>query len=475
MYGFTRRVLSEPPKRGEEWSTAVTFGGDTYPSEYLAARYIALLGAEAVLTGPHAAAFAVEGRAPRLVVRPTSATQVAEALAVAAELGLAVTPLGGGTQLATGYPLSRLDVVVSLAHFTQVALTDDTVTAQAGVTMADLHLALARQGRSLPLDGPLSARATLGGRLAVGSLGLRRAQYGNPRDLVDDLLIARSNGALMHTGGTSNRAMQHHTLGYDLNKIMVGSLGALGVIIDATLRTMPRPTSEALVIAAFDDPAPIWDMLEDLAAADLAPVALAICSAGALQAVPGQRVLDIPDMPLVVVRLASANADVRRLALTVRSLSLKYSGAAPLFAQGAALAAVWAALDDFPATADLAATEAVIKVAALPSEIATVTDMARVLGGEHGLRIWWLADAITGLLWLRIRGETAGDFAAALTDLHAALTRRWRNVVVLGGAPDLRARLPLWGADPQNVELLRAIKGRFDPEGILNPGRFRAL
>jgi glycolate oxidase FAD binding subunit len=456
-------------------ASAVTFGGDTYPSEYLAARYIALLGAEAVLTGPYAAAYSIEGRAPRLAVHPTSATQVAEALALAAELDLAVAPLGGGTQLATGYPLARLDVAVSLTHFTQISLAGDTVTAQGGVVMADLHAALAQQGRCLPLDGPLSMRATLGGRLAVGSLGLRRAQYGNPRDLVDDLLIARSNGALMHTGGASNRAMQHHTLGYDLNKIMVGSLGALGVITAATLRTVPRPASEALVIAAFDDPAPIWDMLDDLAAAELAPVALAVCSAGALQAVPGQRILDIPDMPLVVVRLASATTDVRRLALVVRSLSLKYSGAAPLFAQGAALAAVWAALDDFPATVDLAATEAVIKVAALPSEIATVADMARALGAEHGLQIWWLADAITGLLWLRIRGEVASEFAAALTDLHAALTRRWRNVVVLGGAPDLRAHLPLWGADPQNVELLRAIKGRFDPNGILNPGRFRAL
>lgn len=453
----------------------MTFGGDTYPSEYLAARYIALLGAEAVLMGSHAAAYAIEGRAPRLVVRPSDAAHVAEALALAAELDLAVAPMGGSTQMATGYPLAGLDMVVSLSNFTQIDIADDTVIAQAGVPMADLHAALAQQGRCLPLDGPLSTRATLGGRLAVGSLGLRRAQYGNPRDLVDDLLIARSNGALMHTGGASNRAMQHHTLGYDLNKIMVGSLGALGVIIDATLRTVPLPKSEALVIAAFDDVAPIWDMLDDLASADLAPVALAVCSAGALQAVPGQRILDIPDMPLVVVRLASATTDVRRLALTVRSLSLKYSGAAPLFAQGKALTAVWNAVDDFSATADLAATEAVIKVGALPSEVATVAEMARVLGGEHGLRIWWMADAITGLLWLRIRGEGVEDFAAALTDLHGALTRRWRNVVVLGGAPSLRTQLPLWGADPQNVELLRAIKGRFDPNGILNPGRFRAL
>jgi len=277
----------------------------------------------------------------------------------------------------------------------------------------------------------------------------------------------------------SNRAMQQQALGYDLNKIIVGSLGTLSIILEATLRVAPLPESEATVIAAFDEPAALWDLLDDFAAAELQPAAAALCGAGVLAAGHGlaaehATLLTPAAHPLLLVRLAGALPEIRRQALTVRNLILKFGGTPPLLLPGNAMVAAWDALDDFPATADLAPTAAVIKVSALPSEIGTVVEAARSLGGEHGLRLGWVADAVTGLVWLRVMDDGAdGHFATALIGLQDALARRWRNAVVLGCAPELRERLPLWGADPQGIELLRAIKRRFDPQGILNPGRFR--
>ncbi len=459
------------------------FADAGHASEYIAARYVALLGASAVHTGAAAAAYAIDGRVPTVALQPTDRAQVADALALASEMRLAVAPWGGGTQLAAGYPLTRLDVVLALTHFTQVTphVTDGhRLTVQAGCTLAAANAALAPHGHFLALDGPLPGRATIGGRLAAGSLGLRRARYGNPRELVEDLVIARGDGAVMHTGGLTNRAMQQHALGYDLNKIIVGSLGTLGIILEATLHVAPLPESEATVIAAFSEPAALWDLLDDLAAAELHPAAAALCGAGVLGMGHGLAQeytvpLDPTAHPLLLVRLAGALPEIRRQALTVRNLVLKFGGTPPLLLPGAAMAPAWETLDDFPATADLAPTAAVIKVSALPSEIGTVVEAARSLGGEHGLRLSWLADAVTGLVWLRVvDDEAAAHFATALIGLQDALARRWRNAIVLGCAPDLRERLPLWGADPQGVELLRAIKRRFDPQGILNPGRFRA-
>ena len=115
-----------------------------------------------------------------------------------------------------------------------------------------------------------------------------------------------------------------------------------------------------------------------------------------------------------------------------------------------------------------------MKVAALPSEIGKAIEVVRVFCMEHELRLCWSADAVAGTAWLRVMGDD-GDmerFGAGLRALQEMLSRRWRNSVVLGCAPALKPHLSLWGADPQGLDLMRALKGHFDPSGILNPGRF---
>jgi glycolate oxidase FAD binding subunit len=451
----------------------------------LVARSTALVGSDALLLGTRTANYLVEGRLPGLVALPGTPAEVAGLLAVANEMGASVTPWGGGTQMGIGYPLRRLDVVISLERLNGITLGaagDHEVTVGAGSTVAALNAALAPHHQFVALDGPMGERATVGGRLATGTAGLRRGRYGQVRDLVTNLVIARSDGVLMHTGGEVARNMVYHTLGYDLNKLYVGSLGALGIIVQATLRTAPLPEAEATIVASFDDAAILWELLEDLDAAELFPAALTACGPGALAAGRGLTAEGADHVqpaahPLLVVRLATDQQTLRRQALTVYSVIMKYSERRPLMLRDAAGLPVWAALNDLPATADLLPTEAVIKIAVLPSELAKVVELARTMSAEHDLRLGWMADAATGLVWLRVMGLSEGDdgqaaFAASLGGLQSALARLWRNATVLGGAPELRARLPIWGADPESVDLLRALKGRFDPLGLLNPGRF---
>ncbi len=453
----------------------------------LIARSTALMGSDALLVGTRTADYRVEGHQPSLVALPDMPAQVASLLAMAGELGATVAPWGGGTQMGIGYPLRRADVVLSLERLNAVLTRDPAdheVTVGAGCTIAALNAALAPQGHFVALDGPLGDSATVGGRLATGTVGLRRGRYGNARDLVTNLVVARSDGVLMHTGGEAARNMLYHTLGYDLNKLYVGSLGTLGVIIQATLRTAPLSEAEATVIASFEDVSILWELLEDLEAAELFPAALTVCGPGVLAAnrgltAEGAEQLQPAAHPLLLVRLASDQQTLRRQALTVYSVIMKYSERRPLLLSSAAGLPVWAALNDLPATADLLATEAVIKVAVLPSELAKVVELAHTIGAEHDLRLAWMGDAATGQVWLRVMGarDAAGGedptaFAASLMGLQSALARIWRNATVLGCAPALRAHLPIWGADPENVELLRALKGRFDPLAVLNPGRF---
>jgi glycolate oxidase FAD binding subunit len=446
----------------------------------LRARFAAELGDDRVLAADASLAFAIDGRLPEAVICPQSPAEVAAALRVANELGAAVTPWGGGTQMSLGYPLARLDVVLSLdrlGRMTGFDAADRTVTAQAGMRIADLSAALAPMQSMVPLDGPLSMRATVGGRLATSTLGLRRAAYGSPPQMVKDLLVAYGDGKLSRTTGSTSRPIA----GYDLTKLMVGSLGTLGVIVEATLHATSLPESEATVVVAFDHASSIWAMQDDLYSLQHLPVALAACGPGALgaDARPNSRAIEVLSpsaSSLLFVRLAGPVAAVRKQALTLYMLGQKFSTTGMLMLRDDVHMALWTVLDNLPATVDLAPRESVIKVVALPSEIGTVIEATRSFCDEHALELRWLADMRAGTAWLRVAmgsedGGVPEQFEAALLALHGLLARRWRNAVLVGCAPTLRPHFALWGTSTPSLEIVRALKSHFDPGGILNPGR----
>jgi hypothetical protein len=222
-------------------------------------------------------------------------------------------------------------------------------------------------------------------------------------------------------------------------------------------------------------------LLDDLVAAQLQAAALVVCGAGCLGAGRGfteaqADALQPAAHPVLVVRLADTQLALRKGALIVHGLALKYGARQPLLLRAGSLAPLWEALNDFPDTRNLHPNEAVIKVAVLPSELGKLIEVARNFCAEHEMRLGWQADANTGLAWLRVIGDGGDDtlegFATAFGVLQTTLARRWRNAIVLGCHPALKNLVPLWGADPQGLELMRAIKAHFDAAGILNPGRF---
>ncbi len=458
-----------------EWQSDARFPDDHPLIEQLRRRLPQL----ALHTGDACARYAIDGQAPALVALPDSLASLTATLELAAATGCSVAPWGAGTQMALGYPLAHIDMVLSLERLSRVLTYDadaQTIAVQGGCTVATLNAALRERHLFVALDGPLPAHATIGGRLATGGTGLRRSAYGNVRDLVSGLTVVLSDGQVLRTG---NGAVRYET-GYDLKKLFVGSLGTLGIIAEARLRVSPIPESEGSVVMAFTDPALIWSLLLDLQTAEIHPKALTVCGPGALAADRGMApaiadMLQPASHPLLLVRLGGAPEIVQRHALLVRQLGMKYGAQEMLILRDEPMGRLWETLDNLPSTLDLLPQEAVLKVTALPSEVGKVIEMARGFSTEHGLRICWMVDANAGLAWLRVIDDTPNEpeaFGKALCSLQESLTWRWRNAIVLGCAPGFKHQLPLWGADPQGLELMRAIKSQFDSSGILNPGRF---
>ena len=157
-----------------------------------------------------------------------------------------VKPVGGGTKPALGGAADG-GTALPLKDYTGIVeyLPDEfTITARAGTPLAEIGAALARNGQYLPFDPPLvEAGATLGGTIAAGANGPGRLRYGGLRDFILGTVFLAGDGRLIHGGGK----VVKNAAGFDFPKLLVGSAGRLGVILEATFKVFPRPRSWAVV------------------------------------------------------------------------------------------------------------------------------------------------------------------------------------------------------------------------------------
>jgi FAD/FMN-containing dehydrogenase len=194
-------------------------------------------------TGPRAtdaARFAMSDAAPRLAWRPETATELADAVRQAAAGGLKLVPWGGGVTLAREPAPARYDVALDVTALKRVTIYDPedfTVTAECGITVDDLRAVLAEKRQELPLEAAESWGATLGGVLASNASGPRRRAFGSPRDRILGARFVTGDGVLAKTGGR----VVKNVAGHAVHRLLVGSRGALGVFVEASLKLLPQP------------------------------------------------------------------------------------------------------------------------------------------------------------------------------------------------------------------------------------------
>jgi FAD/FMN-containing dehydrogenase len=195
---------------------------------------------------------AVDGIAPKTIVRPGSYDDVRELLAYANDARLAVIPLGGRLHAGLGNLPERYDLALDVKRLDQVAefeAADLTITVQAGMTLGALRKLTASQRMMAPFDPELPDEATVGGVLAAGLSGAARFALGAPRDFTIGMRVVTADGRLTRAGGR----VVKNVAGYDMCKLYIGSLGTIGVIVEATFKTIPLPRAEQSVVLGFPD------------------------------------------------------------------------------------------------------------------------------------------------------------------------------------------------------------------------------
>jgi glycolate oxidase FAD binding subunit len=272
----------------------------------------------------------------------------------------------------------------------------------------------------------------VGGVVATNDSGALRLRYGSLRDLIIGMTIVLADGTIAHTGGK----VVKNVAGYDLHKLMTGAFGTLGVItsVNFRLHSIPQCTQSFTFSAPASKPLGGW--LLKLLHQQLSTLSIQ------LRGTAEGFHLDI--------QLASLPEVLRTQADLLESL-----GRVEGLAIEAATAAAWDARQQLFAHSN----DLVCKATMLPSEIASFAERVRSLGGES-------ATQATGIM-------TAGFPAASaqhLPQLRRELEGASGSLMVLKQPAE--SKLDCWGALPDSLPLMREIKRRFDPDGVLNPGRF---
>ena len=444
----------------------MTVAADSVPMELAA-----ILGDSQGVSEPAAcAAWAVGGKVPRYGVEPPTAECVAAVLKIAADHDLAVIPRGNGTKLGLGSPPSRYDLSVSLRKLNRVRHyepADLTISVEAGMKLGELQDFLGRDGLWLPLDPRGGAAATIGGILATNSSGPLRLRFGAARDMILGIRVATTEGKLIKSGGR----VVKNVAGYDLSKLLVGSYGTLGLIVEASFKLFPRPASRATWVLEPGTLGRARDLRGRILNSPLEPLRMVLLDSGASGLFrqgmhPGEE-------PELWIEAGGSTRILDRHAKDLAEIG-QSMGVASRRMEEQAEHRIWDQLINFEQSIASLHTELLVLKSALPiAGSEQFLSLARQAAEGEGVRMAGIAQPGVGIVHLGLWAERLGDVTERLVTSIRKSAVSLAGVLVVERYPaGFQGERDVWGAPGDVLQSMRGLKAVWDPRGILSPGRF---
>lgn len=373
------------------------------------------------------------------MMQPSSEAELAEAMAAA---GSGFWVQGGGTR-PIGYPVEA--EVLSTAGLRGISLYEPgalTLVAQAGTPLAEVEAVLAAEDQRLafePMDhrGLLGTRgsSTIGGVVAGNVSGPRRIQAGACRDYLLGVRFVDGQGRTVKNGG---RVMKNVT-GYDLVKLMAGSLGTLGVLSEVAFKVLPKVEAlRTLLVRGLAD----QEAVQALALALGSPFEVS----GAAHVPKGS-----DGLPTTLLRLEGFETSVAYRAGRLSGLLEKFGEVEVIEAPAAALA-LWTAVRDVEMFHDLPGD--VWRLSVKPGDAPAIV---AALGAVDVLYDWG-----GGLVWV---------LAAEGSDLRIRMQGFGGHATLVRAEVETKAKLGVFHPQSAALAALSAgLRQKFDPRGVLNPG-----
>jgi len=376
---------------------------------------------------------------------PKTYQQCALALGTASERRQSVRIRGARTKdyLGDVRPTDLILETTALRGIVAHVPADLTVTVAAGTPLTEVRAALAQAGQFLPLDPPHAEAATIGGVVAANSTGFWRARYGGVRDQLIGTTTALADGTLARAGGR----VVKNVAGYDLNKLLIGSLGTLGVIVECTFKILPLPKASAGLQASFARASEAFAAADALARTPARPAALVVESTAR------------DAWRLLVLAQGDPSAVERTLAIAADAAQEK-GGTSERHDD---IELGLGPLRELPATTRGTVVRASLPIAAQNAFADVATHLA---GFQHVV-----ADAASGVVRVHVQSDESSEIAAA--DALRAAARVCGGSAHIERRPEaIRDSVSAWGdGDVPGLFLMKRLKEAFDPNGVLEPGR----
>lgn len=188
---------------------------------------------------------------PDAVVFVETKEQVQKVVRLAEKYKVPVICRGAGTNVVGACVVEHGGIILNFSKMNKIIEINRenmTATVEPGVILGDLQKEVDKLGLFYPPDPSNLAVSTVGGSIAQSSGGAKSFKYGTTKDYVIDLLVVMANGEILRTGSKTIK----NATGYNLNTLFVGSEGTLGIVVEATLKLIPKPQSKKVLMAYFE-------------------------------------------------------------------------------------------------------------------------------------------------------------------------------------------------------------------------------
>lgn len=419
---------------------------------------------------------------PWIVVRPENTSQVQEILKYANQNLIPVIPRGGGSGMC-GQTVPILGGIVldmkRMNKILEINTADVYCRVQPGVVDDDLNLALKQYGVFYPPTPASSRIATIGGEIANNASGVRSVKYGATRDAVLGMKVVLANGSLV-TLGTRTRV---EASGYQLHKLMVGSEGTLGVVVEATLSFVPLPEFRCMGIANFDSLKDAGETISEIMASGTIPSMLELVDSVAIKAVNKTMNLGLKEVAAALIFEAdgmvkeAVDYEINKMT----AICEKHNGKdirssydpkerAKIFLGRKKLFPALSKYDD-----NLASTSLADDMAVPYSKMAEMAGKIHEIAARHNIVMTAYGHCGSGCMHTKILMDTKrkDQWASA----KKAITEVYEYVRSVNGTTSAEHGIGLSKAESFKIEksdsldMIAAIKTALDPNNILNPGK----
>ena len=454
-------------------------------SKAIAEDFRSIVGQEWFLDTPEdLATYSYDGFLPEFmpdaVIVPGGAEEISKIMQLANREKINIIPRGAGTNICGSSVAREGGIIIAFHRLNKILEIDpDNMCAvvQPGVVNADLQKEVAVYGLMYPPDPASMFVSTIGGNVALNAGGPRGVKYGVTRDYVLGLEVVLPTGEVIRTGGKTLKNVS----GYDLTRLMCGSEGTLGIITEVTLRLVPLPPAKATLQAIFSDLDDAAKTVSAIIGSGIVPTTLELMDRVILDVIGdyGGAQFHEDAEALLLIEVDGEDVLVGKQGKIIERFC-KERGAVFVERAGTAEEAekLWQARRTaFGAVASLRPNciveDATVPVKRLPEIIRKIVELAE----KYQLKIGVLAHAGDGNLHPLIMTDLRDKDEMARVD--KALDELYEAAIGMGGTLSgehgigiAKDRFMGMEFSERAIQIMRGIKGVFDPNNILNPGSF---